>query len=126
MMGKEWPFSGILLHHFSMKPAFLRLCVLPVVLILAGCASTPSGEGYPVIVDTEVPLLEHGPGQTTPADGVVRAGTRARIVNDGSQYVYIETRDGRRGFVPRAALTVYDPMSPPTGPSGVPAGKLNW
>ena len=89
------------------------LCTKVILLLclsltfLAGCASTGNGGQFNAIVAEDTPLNESGPRQTTPAEVLLRKGDRVRVVN-GGEYPYVETVDGKRGFIHRSMLQKYD------------------
>lgn len=72
--------------------------------LLSGCASTGDRGSFNMVVKEETPLNEMGPMQTTPSDIKLRPGMRVRAIQSSGNYIYVETVNGDRGFVPADAL----------------------
>lgn len=60
--------------------------------------------GFDRIVDGDVPLYENGPYQSGPASRQIDSGTRVKVLSQAGAYLYIETVDGARGYIPMSAV----------------------
>ncbi len=61
-------------------------------------------DGFHHVVLVGTPYHVSGPAQATPPEGVLRAGTRVRLLEQAGSHARIETEDGIRGYVASDAL----------------------
>ena len=100
-------FYGLLVLNFGL-----------MVLSLQGCANGGyDGPLFNCYLTDEVPLLEKGPSQETPAEEKLSAGTRVRIINGGGAFTLVETVSGKQGWVPTSSIKMQE-ESGPTGAGG--------
>ena len=64
----------------------------------------PADDGFHHVVLVGTPYHVSGPAQATPPEGVLRAGTRVRLLEQVGGHVWVETEDGVRGCVASDAL----------------------
>jgi len=79
---------------------------LVLVLGLWGCASMDAGDsgGFDKIVDGDAPMYENGPYQGGPPTRQISSGTRVKVLSQAGGYVYVETVNGSRGYIPMSAV----------------------
>jgi hypothetical protein len=57
----------------------------------------------------ETPYYTEGPQQARPPDGIMQAGTKAKIVEDAGSYALIEMEDGTKAYVIADSLKKLSP-----------------
>ena len=79
---------------------------LVLALGLWGCASMDAGDsgGFDKIVDGDAPMYENGPYQSGPPTRQISSGTRVKILSQAGGYLYVETVNGQRGYIPMSAV----------------------
>lgn len=89
---------------------FFLLLALGVWTLFSGCASTGGEDDqFAFVIAEETPLNEQGPMQQIPAEVLLEPGDRVRLISAAGNHFYVETREGRRGFVPRAVVRGQNP-----------------
>jgi hypothetical protein len=78
----------------------ILVLILLIGLAVAGCGGVRST--HTLTADTE--YYRDGPQQARPADGVLPAGSRVRLVSEAGSYSLVETSDGLRVYVAGAGL----------------------
>lgn len=80
--------------------------LLGLLGLVAGCASMEAGDGggFDKIVDGDAPMFENGPYQSGPPTRTLGSGTRVKILSQAGGYVYVETVDGKRGYIPMSSV----------------------
>lgn len=99
-----------------------------VAIGLQGCANGGyDGPVFNCYLTEEVPLLEKGPSQETPAEQKLSAGTRVRIISGGGAYTLVTTVDGKQGWVPTSAVKMQEESSPTgAGAGGSFGNHTGW
>lgn len=78
--------------------------LLAVLLVAAGC-----GGVYTHIVAKETAYYRDGPQQARPADGILAAGTRVRLLSEAGSYSLVETPGLGRVYVATDSLQQLPP-----------------
>jgi hypothetical protein len=80
--------------------------LLGFLALMTGCASMEAGDsgGFDKIVDGDAPMFENGPYQSGPPTRTLGSGTRVKILSQAGGYVYVETVDGKRGYIPTSSV----------------------
>jgi hypothetical protein len=64
----------------------------------------PAGDGFTHVVTVDTPYFASGPVPAGPPEGVLRAGTRVRLLEQAGSRARVETEDGTVGYVASDAL----------------------
>jgi hypothetical protein len=79
-------------------------CILALIVLIgtavAGCSGLTTT--HTITADTE--YYRDGPQQARPADGVLAAGTRVRLVSESGSYSLVETSDRMQVYVASDSL----------------------
>ncbi len=59
----------------------------------------PADNGFTHVVMMDTPYYARAPAQAHLPDGVLRAGTKVRILEQVGSRILVETEDGIRGYV---------------------------
>ena len=79
-------------------------CIVALIVLIglaaAGCSAGTTT--HTITADTQ--YYRDGPQQARPADGVLAAGTRVRLVSESGSYSLVETSDRMRVYVASDSL----------------------
>jgi hypothetical protein len=80
------------------------ISILALVTLIGLSAAGCGGVKYTHVVTADTEYYLDGPQQARPADGVLAAGTRVRLVNESGSYSLVETSDRLRAYVASDSL----------------------